>query len=111
MAGKTILIGCRLPHGLIISNPLTTKGPKVTIAGINQKVVLGATYVTTEVDAELWQAWKTVYSNFAALKNGAIFEASGVREAADKAKELVGEKTGFEPMPKEQTGITELKAS
>lgn len=98
-----IVIGCKLPHGLTITHPVTKE--KVTVAGLHASKVIGSTYMTTEVDADLWAAWKTVYSDYAPLKNGAIFEARSATEAKEKAADLVKEKTGFEPMPKEVAGI------
>lgn len=100
-----ILIGCRLPHGLTISHPNPAIKTKVTIAGMNTSKVIGSTHVTTEVDADFWEAWKTVYSDFAPLKNGSIFDARSVTDAAAKAKDLRKEKTGFEPMAKDAGGV------
>lgn len=101
MAKGTVVIGCKLPHGLVLSH----KGVKVTLEGMNKSKIIGATYVTNMVDAEFWAAWKLENKDFQPLKSNSIFEASGVRVAEDKAKELVKEKTGFEPMPKEVPGI------
>lgn len=101
MAKGTVVIGCKLPHGLV----LTHKGVKVILEGLNKSRIIGANYVTNQVDAEFWAAWKLENKDFEPLKSNAIFEASGVREAEDKAKELEKEKTGFEPMPKEVPGI------
>ena len=99
-----ITIGCRLPHGLTISHPNPDVKQKVTLAGVHSSKLVdrtgkpAASYVTTEVDAELWEAWKTAYRDFAALKSGAIFEARNEQEAKIKANDLRKEKTGFEPM-------------
>jgi len=102
--GTVILIGCRLPHGLVLSHPLK-KDVKVTLNGLNSSRIIGADYVTTEVEADLWEAWKLTRSDFAPLKSGAIFEARNESEAASIAKELRGEKTGLEPMPKDAAGV------
>lgn len=98
-----IVIGCKLPHGLTITHPASKT--KVTIAGMNASKVTGSTYMTTEVDADLWAAWKAVYPDYAPLKNGSIFEARSGTEAKEKAADLAKEKTGFEPMPKEAAGV------
>ena len=99
-----IIIGCRLPNGLTIAHPNT--GVKATIAGMYSSKIIGATHITTEVDAELWEAWKTsVGKDYAPLKSGAIYEARSATEALDKAKDLRKEKTGFEPMAQDAPGV------
>lgn len=105
MAGKTVTIGCRLPHGLIIHHP---KDPskKVELAGMNKAVIIGADHVTTPVDEEFWGAWKAEHKDFAPLVSGAIFEAKSEVEAKAIAKELKGEKTGFEAMPSDEAALS-----
>ncbi len=102
--GNTILIGCRLPHGLVLSNPLK-KGDKVTLAGLNSSRIIGADHVTTEVDAELWAAWKLTREKSPLFTSGAIFEARSESDAASIAKELRKEKTGLDAMPKDAAGV------
>lgn len=109
----TVTIGCRLPNGLIIHDPNCTdpaergtqvklNGPKLLVAdGRN----IGASFVTTEVDADFWIAWKKVYANYGPLVKGFIFEARNQSEATAKAKELQKEKTGFEQMPQQAMGV------
>lgn len=102
---KIIIVGCRLPHGLMIHNPLDPE-QKVTLNGLNKTKIIGATYATTEVDAEFWETWKAAHEgSFAPLDSGAIFEARSATEAADKAKELVKEKTGLEPLAPDANGV------
>lgn len=108
MPKETVLIGCRLPHGLTLT-VRNADGQVIATAdvkGINSSKIIGATYVTTPVDAELWATWKKTYGpNFHPLKNAAIFEASTEDQAKYKAKEFAKEKTGFEPMQGEAVGI------
>lgn len=104
MAAKTVIIGCRLPQGIILDHPLAPE-KKVELKGKNKALIIGAEYSTTEVDGEFWEAWKTVHADFPALKSGAIFEAKNVTEAASVAKELEGEVTGFEPMAQNTQGV------
>ena len=101
---KTVIVGCRLPHGLIIENPLNL-AEKATLRGLNSTLIIGATHATTEIDADLWAAWKAVHSKHPAVTSGAIFEAGNQRDAEAKAKELAKEKTGFEPMPQSAEGV------
>lgn len=106
MAKEFVLIGCRLPHGLVLRHPSPEhKDETVTLEGLKDSKVIGATYVTTKVDAEFWATWKTAYSDFQPLRTGAIFEARSDDEAKFKAKSLTKEKTGFEPMKPEDGGV------
>lgn len=104
MAAKTVLIGCKLPHGLILDHPLDVS-KKVELAGLNKAVIIGADCATTPVDGEFWETWKTVHKDHPAIKSGAIFEARTTEEVKAKAKELKEEKTGFEAMPQEAMGV------
>ena len=101
---KTVLIGCKLPHGLILDHPLDVS-KKVELAGLNKAIIIGADCATTPVDGEFWETWKTVHKGHPAIKSGAIFEARTTEEVKAKAKELKEEKTGFEAMPQEAMGV------
>lgn len=101
---KTVLIGCKLPHGLILDHPLDVS-KKVELAGLNKAVIIGADCATTPVDGEFWETWKTVHKDHPAIKSGAIFEARTTEEVKAKAKERKEEKTGFEAMPQEAMGV------
>lgn len=104
MAKGIVVIGCKLPHGLTLKSPLDPT-EKVEIKGMNSSKIIGADYVTTEVDEDFWATWKAAYLDYAPLKSGALFEARTQTEAASKAKELAKEITGFEPMPQETKEI------
>ena len=105
MPKETILIGCRLPNGLVLHHPVNRE-LTVQLAGTSSAPTEGGLYLppksysTTEVDAEFWAAWKAAYVGFPPMKNRAVFEARSEQEAASKAKEAAKEKTGFEQMPK-----------
>jgi len=101
---KIVLIGCKLPHGLILDHPLDVS-KKVELAGLNKAVIIGADCATTPVDGEFWETWKTVHKDHPAIKSGAIFEARTTEEVKAKSKELKAEKTGFEAMPQEAMGV------
>lgn len=105
MAGKTIVIGCKLPNGIVLFHPMD-RSKFVEIQGLNRSKVIGATYMTTLVDGDFWNDWKAVHTDFQPFTSQAIFEASGLREAEDKARELVGVKTGLEPLKKTDLNVT-----
>jgi hypothetical protein len=106
MAKETILIGCRLPNGLVLHHP-TNRNITVKLAGTyetkmeNGLFMPPRPYSTTAVDAEFWAAWKEAYEGFPPLKTRAVFEARSEQEAESKARNAEKVKTGFEPMGKE----------
>lgn len=106
---KTIVIGCRLPCGVIL-DLINASGQQVKVALNGQNSAQARSpiimlseddYGVTDVDAEFWEAWKKQYADFQPLKVGAIFEAKDERDAKAIHRELKGEKTGHEPMPQE----------
>lgn len=97
---KTVIIGCKLPNGIVIEHPLDP-AVKVELAGLNKALIIGADYATTEVDSEFFELWASTHKDFGPVKSGAIFVAKNRDEAKAKAKELKNEKTGFEKMPQE----------
>ncbi len=101
---KIVLIGSKLPNGLIID---THSGKKAEISGLNKAVIIGADHVTTEIDADVWGEWKTQNPTYPALINGFIFEAANQTEAKAKAKDT--DKTGLEPMPQTAVGVEASK--
>lgn len=104
VGGTSVTIGCKLPHGIVLDHPLDPS-KKVELKGKNSSLIIGVEYGTTEVDGEFWETWKTVHAEFPALRSGAIFEAANATELVAVAKELEGEKTGFEAMPQEAQGV------
>jgi hypothetical protein len=97
MAAKSVVIGCKLPHGIVLEHPMD---PKVTVAinGKNKAVIIGAEYATTTVDGDFWEQWSAVNKEFPAVRSGAIFVAKSVADAAAIADEFKERKTGFEAM-------------
>ena len=104
-----VLIGCKLPHGIVLTHPKT--GENVEIKGINAHAsafLISPTVIehaTTEVDAEFYETWKAAHKDFAPLTSGAIFEAKNTADLNAIAKERRQVKTGFEPLPQEGGGV------
>lgn len=96
---------CKLPHGIT----LELGDKRVTLAGVNKALVIGATHGTTEVNEEFWGAWVAQNKDFPPYKSGAIFAGKSQREAEAVAKDLVDVTTGLEPMKqkgdKRATGV------
>lgn len=101
---KSVTIGCKLPHGIVLEHPMNPM-VKVTIQGINKSLVIGSNFITTEVDADFWDMWISVHSEFPAVKSGAIFVAKNEQDARAMAAERKSEKTGFEGMDPAKHGV------
>lgn len=86
-----ITVGCKLPHGLVI----TVGGKSVTLAGANSSHIIGG-YGMTQVDKDLFEAWKKEFASYAPLKNGLIFEQASRSSAESEAKERSDIRSGFE---------------
>lgn len=94
---KTVLVGCKLPHGLVISLA-AAPDLTVTLAGANKAKIIGSDYSTTEVDADFMEHWMATNKDFPAVKSGAIFIAKSAADVAAVAAENKDRKTGFERM-------------
>lgn len=111
-----IVIGCRLPSGLIID--IGPDHPTVELAGKRQAkegspiiILAEPDCGYTQVDASYWEAFKKrVGPDFAPIKSGAVFEAKTLKDANAKNKELKKEKTGHEPLSPVAAGIAPLNA-
>lgn len=117
MAKETILIGCRLPNGLVLHSKDRKTSAKLT-GTYDTRSESGLflplkPFTTTAVDAEFWAEWKATYAGFPPLKNRAVFEARSEQEADSKARNAEKVKTGFEPMSQSAKidGVTLEKAT
>ena len=91
---KTILIGSRLPYGLLLDHP--TNNTRFEVKGLNSTPIV-VSYVTTEIPEAFYAEWKaSVGDKFAPLVSGAIFVATNAADALAISKEVEKEKTGFE---------------
>lgn len=101
MATTQVVIGSKLPLGLVIKHPLNPEH-KATIRGLNSSKIIGSTFVTTEIDQDLWEAWKAIHHikdrPFRPIASGAIFEAKNEASAKSIAVEYSKRRTGLEPM-------------
>lgn len=103
-----VTIGCRLPNGLVLEHP-DDKTKKVTLSGKNKATIIGTDYALTPVDSDFWDRWMEVHSGFPALKSNAIFVAKNPNDAHAIAKEVAKERTGFEPMKQDSSGVKTAK--
>lgn len=92
-----MLIGSKLPFGLKLE--LTDADGKpviVEVLGLNSSRVIGADHMTTEVDADFWDAWVKLHPAFPAVVSGTIFAVKSARDAAAASRDAG--KTGMEPL-------------
>lgn len=94
MSTNTVVVGCKLPHGLVIKGML---GQSILLNGMNTSVVLGG-HGITHVDADEWAVWSAIHADFAPIKSGAIFthNTASVADLHDMGTDLQDEVTGFE---------------
>jgi lipid II:glycine glycyltransferase (peptidoglycan interpeptide bridge formation enzyme) len=88
-----VTVGCKLPHGLVIK----TGGKSATLAGANSSRIVGG-YGLTQVDKDLFDAWRKEYADYAPLKNQLIFVQEKPASAESQAKEQAAVKSGLEPL-------------
>lgn len=90
---KTVIIGCRLPHGITLQG---MDGP-VTLNGQNTALVPGAPGLTHVDESQSAYLFAT-YEQYAPFQSNAIFttNTAKVSDAAAMARELEDVQTGFE---------------
>lgn len=118
---NTILIGCRLPHGIVleVENAVSKEITKVALNGQNKSPAFEYTDIIvlqrghfglTEVDAGFWEKWLASHEDFAPLKSKAIFVAKDERSAKAQAAELRDQSTGFEAVAQDAGGVKPAEA-
>ena len=111
---KTVIIGCKLPHGYVLelvtphafetSTMPAPTGPRVELAGANSLRIARTNphdhvYATTEVPQEFWDKWVAMNPHNEPLKKGMIFVAANAAQARGEIKDRQGDiKTGLEPI-------------
>lgn len=92
----TVTIACKTPNGIWMESG--TK--RVRINGWNNNAIQGLKHgITNEVDASLWEEWRKAHEASDLVKGGFIFAEETSKRATDKAKDLKGQKSGYEQMP------------
>lgn len=108
--GKTVVVGCKLPNGLIIEvgSPGADNYWRVQLKGSNDARVIGGYGITENVDEENFGRWLKSHAFMPAVKNGLIFVHGTVESARDCATDRKDLKHGFEAVDPKQPpkGIT-----
>lgn len=102
---KTVVVGCKLPNGLVINYG----GTNATLAGTNSSLIEGGHGLTT-VDKDFWDLWLSEHKDYAPVAKGLIFAHEKEVNAKAEAKEKAKNKNGFEAAEKVGRGIEELSA-
>ena len=97
---KSILVGSRLPHGLLLDHP--TNAARYEVKGLNSTGII-VPYVTTEIPEDFWNDWVVSVGNkFEPLASGSIFVAKSEADALAFSKEVESINTGFERVDPEE---------
>jgi hypothetical protein len=130
MSKETVIIGCRLPNGLVLevgyetvteSNgkmvPLVVRGPnyqRIVLKGWNahseamraNEIQVPAAmdtrpYLNRNVDKAAWEEWKSKHPDSWLIERGILFEAKNEPDAQVKALDVAKEKLILAPLDKE----------
>lgn len=98
---STCVVGCKLPHGLLIELMIGGKLERVQLNGNNAKRIIGGYGLTQNVPLEPFQKWMAEHKDFKYVRNKHVFIETTSDRAESMAKELRNEKsarTGMEPL-------------
>jgi hypothetical protein len=99
MAEK-VIVGCKLPNGLIIQMGDKT----VELKGANSTEIIGGHGITS-VDKDFWDAWYAANLDFPAVEKELIWASKNEKEAAVEAKEKAREIPDFDGVSQVEKGI------
>ncbi|MDN8598625.1 hypothetical protein Q0A17_04205 [Citrobacter sp. S2-9] len=100
ISGTTVTIGCKLPCGLV----MTLGGKSVELKGSRDSRILNGYGLTSNVDAEFWEAWRKAHAKLPYVKNELVFAYADRRSAEDMAAERQKERTGLEGLDPDKPG-------
>lgn len=89
---KTVIVGCKLPNGLIIE----VGGQSVELNGANASNIIGGHGITYNVDADFFNAWMEAYQDRDMVKNGFIFAHEEAENTEAEAQEKTDNETKLE---------------
>lgn len=95
---ETIVVGCKLPNGLVVEQD----GYTVTLNGANSSNVVGGYGLTEGVEKDAFEKWLEVHKNQLYVKNELVFAQAKANSAQSKANENAGVKTGLEGLPQDK---------
>lgn len=95
---ETIVVGCKLPNGLVVDQD----GHTVTLNGANASNVIGGYGLTEGVDKDAFEKWMEVHKNQPYVKKELVFAQAKANSAQSKASENASVKTGLEGLPQDR---------
>jgi hypothetical protein len=99
---ETVVIGCKLPHGLKIEVGIDKNGNAsegyrtVTLEGPAKNVIIGNPYGFTTVDKSLWEEWMKTHKDAKYIREKLVFVQSDLPRAQAQGMELAKQRTGLE---------------
>jgi len=90
----TVVVGCKLPNGLIMSLGDKT----VNLNGANSALVIGGHGITNDVDKSLFDAWLALHADKDFVKNDLVFAHEARKNAEAQAKDQATLESGLEPL-------------
>lgn len=98
---NTVVVGCKLPHGII----LTVDGVSVELNGTNTSDIIGGYGLTENVDADFFGEWCKRNFQHPALGGGFIFAQGTTVEARAQARDNAANANGFEGINPSKPGM------
>jgi len=96
---ETVVVGCKLPHGLQIDLPISGAIERIHLRGNNDARIIGGYGLTPNVPADAFKQWLLNHKDFKYVRKGMVFIESDMARARSRAKEMRNEaKTGMEPL-------------
>ncbi|HDL8567144.1 TPA: hypothetical protein ACMY33_001248 [Yersinia enterocolitica] len=104
---ETVIVGCKLPHGLNIN----IDGKSVVLNGSNSCSIAGGYGLTEGVDKDLFDRFLSVYADAPYVKNQLVFAQGKHSSATAQANEQKDIQTGLEGLnpDKPAPGIEPVK--
>lgn len=100
MSKETVIVGCKLPNGIIMQVGEATH----VINGFNHSNVIAGHGITNDVPKDLWEAWLKENKDRDLCKNGFIFAHGEEVATKAEAKEKAATKSKTEPLEQKATG-------
>ena len=106
MSKENVVVGCKLPNGLVIR----LGEQEVTLNGANSSKIVGG-HGLTDVNKDFWSAWLEQHKDFAPVVAGLIFANDNFAKTRDEANEKQDNESGFEGINPDKPGKGIKKAS
>lgn len=93
---SNVIIGLKMPNGLLISAEVEGKTVEHKLKGWNQTQIIGGHGITHEVPKALWDAYREQNKNSKLVRNGLIFAHGKESDVKSEAEEKKGTQSKLE---------------